>query len=132
METCCRAHGSRSRPADTRAIMSDRDGHFAFTGLSPGTYGITVTGAGMSTLTTNEIPLQAGEVRMLPRLTLAVSGGVTSVTVSGQQGATCRRTGADRRSPAHWWGDSQFLEYLRLECTGDGNEAKIQTELSHP
>jgi hypothetical protein len=72
-------------PADTRTIMSDRDGHFAFTGLPPGTYGITVTGAGMSTLTSNQIPLQAGEVRMLPRLTLAVSGGVTSVTVQGNK-----------------------------------------------
>ena len=72
-------------PVDTRTIMSDRDGHFAFTGLAPGTYGITVTGAGMSTFTSNEIPLQAGEVRMLPRLTLAVSGGVTSVTVEGNK-----------------------------------------------
>jgi Carboxypeptidase regulatory-like domain len=72
-------------PGDTRTAMSDRNGHFAFTGLPPGTYGITVTGAGMSTLTSNEIPLQVGEVRMMPRLTLSVSGGVTSVTVEGNK-----------------------------------------------
>jgi hypothetical protein len=72
-------------PTDTRSIMSDLDGHFAFTGLPQGTYGITVTGTGMSTFTSNEIPLQPGEVRMLPRLTLAVSGGVTSVTVQGNK-----------------------------------------------
>ncbi len=72
-------------PADTRTIMSDGDGHFAFTGLPPGTYGITATGAGMSTFTSHEIPLQAGEVRMMPRLTLSVSGGVTSVTVEGNK-----------------------------------------------
>ena len=72
-------------PSDTRTAMSDRDGHFAFTGLPPGTYGITVTGAGMSTFTSNEIPLQAGEVRMMPKSTLSVSGGVTSVTVEGNK-----------------------------------------------
>jgi Carboxypeptidase regulatory-like domain len=72
-------------PGDTRTVTSDRDGQFAFTGLPPGTYRITVTGAGMSTFTSNEIPLQTGEVRMIPKLTLSVSGGVTSVTVEGNK-----------------------------------------------
>jgi uncharacterized surface anchored protein len=51
--------------SNTRTVMSDRDGQFAFTDLPPGTYGITATGAGMSTFTSNEIPLQAGEVHMM-------------------------------------------------------------------
>jgi Carboxypeptidase regulatory-like domain len=72
-------------PGDTRTAMSDLDGHFAFTGLPPGTYGIAVTGQGMSTFTSNEILLQAGEARMMPNLTINVSGGITSVTVQGNK-----------------------------------------------
>jgi hypothetical protein len=64
-------------------VVSGNDGQFAFTGLPAGVYKITVTGQGMSTFTTPPIALQAGEVRIVPPVTLSVSGGVTSVTVNG-------------------------------------------------
>jgi carboxypeptidase family protein len=66
-----------------RTVVSGNDGQFAFTGLPAGVYKITVTGQGMSTFTTPPIALQAGEVRIVPPVTLSVSGGVTSVTVNG-------------------------------------------------
>jgi hypothetical protein len=73
-------------PADTRTVTSGNDGQFKFTGLPPGTYKITVSGSGMSTFTSDQIPsLQAGEVRIVPPVTLTVSGGATSVTVTANR-----------------------------------------------
>jgi hypothetical protein len=72
-------------PADTRTATSGSDGQFTFTGLTPGTYKIRVTGSGMSTFTSDQIPLLTGEVRIVPPVTLTVSGGTTSVTVTGNK-----------------------------------------------
>ena len=71
--------------ADVRTVVSGSDGQFVFKGLPPTTYKITVTGSGMSTFTSNQIQLQAGEVRVVPPLTLTVSGGATSITVTGSK-----------------------------------------------
>lgn len=68
-----------------RTLVSGDDGQFAFTGLPKGVYKITATGEGMSTFTTSPISLQTGEVRIVPSVTLSVSGGVTSVTVNGNK-----------------------------------------------
>lgn len=65
--------------------QSGNDGQFAFNGLPPGVYKLTVTAPGMSTFTSDEIALQAGEARILPAVTLSVSGGSTTVTVSGNK-----------------------------------------------
>ena len=70
---------------ETRRVGSDSNGFFAFTSLAPGVYKLTVTGPGMTTFNPPQIRLAAGEARMLPRVTLAVSGGVTSVTVTGSK-----------------------------------------------
>ena len=68
-----------------RTVDSGSNGEFAFTGVPPGVYRLTVTAPGMSTFTSTQIPLHAGEVRIVPPVTLSVSGGTTSVTVSGNK-----------------------------------------------
>jgi len=67
------------------ALISGADGQFDFPGLPAGRYKITATGKGMSTATTGEIALSAGEYRTVPGITLSVSGGVSSVTVFGDK-----------------------------------------------
>jgi carboxypeptidase family protein len=66
-----------------RTVESGSNGQFAFTGLPPDVYKLTVTARGMSTFTSTQIPLHAGESRIMPPVTLSVSGGTTSVTVTG-------------------------------------------------
>ena len=68
-----------------RTVESGANGEFAFRGLPPDVYKLTVTAPGMSTFTSLQIPLQAGETRILPAVKLAVLGGVTNVTVSGNK-----------------------------------------------
>jgi hypothetical protein len=65
-----------------RTVESGSNGQFAFTGLPPDIYKLSVTGAGMSTFTSNQIPLRAGEGLIVPTVTLSVAGGTTSVTVT--------------------------------------------------
>jgi hypothetical protein len=68
-----------------RSAQSGNDGQFAVTGLPAGVYKVTVMRPGMSSSTTTEIPLHAGDVRILPPITLSVAGGVTTVIVSGDK-----------------------------------------------
>ncbi len=68
-----------------RTVMSGGDGQFAFTGLLPAVYKIAVSGQGMSNFTSSPIPLRANQVFIVPKIALAVSGGSTSVTVSGNK-----------------------------------------------
>jgi hypothetical protein len=73
-------------PAQAKSTqVSSAEGQFDFPGLPAAVYKITVAGEGMSTAATDEIALGAGEYRTLPNITLSVSGGVTSVTVSGDK-----------------------------------------------
>jgi hypothetical protein len=65
-----------------RTVESGSNGQFAFTGLPPDIYKLTVTGPGMSALTSTQIPLRAGESLIVPTVTLSVAGGTTSVTVT--------------------------------------------------
>jgi Carboxypeptidase regulatory-like domain len=67
-----------------RTAESGDNGQFAFTDLPPGIYKLTVTASGMIAFT-SRIPLQPGEVRILPPVVLRVSGGTTSVTVIGNK-----------------------------------------------
>lgn len=69
----------------TRTVESGSNGEFAFTGLPPDVYRITVTAAGMNPFTSPQILLHAGETRILPSVQLSVSGGTTSVTVTGNK-----------------------------------------------
>jgi len=65
-----------------RTVESGSNGQFAFTGLPPDIYKLTVTVPGMSTFTSTQIPLRAGEGLIVPTVTLSVAGGTTSVTVT--------------------------------------------------
>lgn len=69
--------------AAVRSVQSGNDGQFAFVGLAPDLYKVTVTAPGMCTFTSSQISLRAGEAQIVPTVRLAVSGGSTSVTVSG-------------------------------------------------
>jgi hypothetical protein len=71
--------------SETRTIVSGNDGQFSFSGLQPGVYKIAVTGSGMTTFTSIQITLHAGEVRILPPTSITISGGTTSVTVNGSK-----------------------------------------------
>lgn len=74
-------------PSDsaTQTTQSGSNGQFSFTGLKPEIYRITVTAPGMKTFTSPQIPLQPGETRIVPPVALAVFGGATSVTVTGNE-----------------------------------------------
>ena len=66
-----------------RTVQSGSNGQFEFTGLTPDIYRLTVNAPGMSTFTSSDIPLSAGEFYILPPVTLSVSPVITTVTVSG-------------------------------------------------
>jgi hypothetical protein len=70
---------------NVQTVDSGSDGQFAFTGLPSDVYRITVTAQGMNHFTSTQIPLHAGEVRIVPAIKLSVSGGSTSVTVTGNK-----------------------------------------------
>lgn len=72
--------GPPGSPVQT--VQSRSDGQFEFTGLTPNTYKLTVNVLGMSTFTSSDIPLRAGEFYILPPITLSVSPVITTVTVS--------------------------------------------------
>ena len=64
-------------------LKSGINGQFAFAGLPPDVYKITVKVPGMSTFISSQIPLRAGEFQILPPVTLSISPVRTNVTVSG-------------------------------------------------
>jgi hypothetical protein len=68
-----------------RTAQSGGNGQFAFTGLPPDIYRITVSAPGMNNFTSPQIPLKSGETRIVPPLTLSVFGGATTVTVTGNE-----------------------------------------------
>ena len=68
-----------------RTVVSGSGGQFAFTGLPPAVYNITVSGRGMSSFTSSPISVQADRARIVPAIILSVSGGSTSVTVNGNR-----------------------------------------------
>jgi len=65
-----------------RTVEAGSNGQFAFIGLPPDIYQLTVTAPGMNTFTSSEISVHGGETRLVS-VTLLVFGGATSVTVSG-------------------------------------------------
>ncbi|HEV2400900.1 MAG TPA: carboxypeptidase-like regulatory domain-containing protein [Candidatus Sulfotelmatobacter sp.] len=75
----------RPSGSTVRTIQSGSDGQFVFTGVAPQLYKLTVTAPGMKTYTSAEIPVASGEAQIVPPITLAVSGGATSVTVNGNK-----------------------------------------------
>jgi len=78
-----------STPA--RSVQSGSDGQFVFTGLSPDLYDISVTAPGMKPFTSTCISLDASEAHIMTPISLAVSGGATSVTVNGSKQALSKQ-----------------------------------------
>jgi hypothetical protein len=70
-----------SSATDVRTVESGDNGQFAFRGLPPGLYRVTVTRTGMSAYTSPQFSLQAGDAYILPTVTLPVSAAITNVTV---------------------------------------------------
>jgi hypothetical protein len=70
-----------------RTATSGENGQFAFTVLPPGVYKLTVSAPGMSTFTSTQIALQAGEFNIVPPITLSLARVITSVTVHGNKEA---------------------------------------------
>ncbi|MGA8089177.1 MAG: carboxypeptidase-like regulatory domain-containing protein [Terracidiphilus sp.] len=64
---------------------SGSDGQFDFAGVPAGSYKIVVSGNGMSMFASGTFQLKPGEFRIAPTITLAVSGGATSVTVTADK-----------------------------------------------
>ncbi|MGC2357033.1 MAG: carboxypeptidase-like regulatory domain-containing protein [Candidatus Acidiferrum sp.] len=67
-----------------RILESGSNGQFAFAGLPPDTYQLTVTAPGMNSFTSSVISVHGGETRLVS-VTLSVFGGTSSVTVSGNK-----------------------------------------------
>jgi hypothetical protein len=65
-----------------RTVETGSNGQFVFSRLPPDLYTLTVTAPGMNAYTSPPISLRAGETRIVPALTVSVSGGSTSVTVT--------------------------------------------------
>jgi hypothetical protein len=68
-----------------QTTISGSNGQFQFADLIDGSYRLRIAGPGMTAFTSELIPLRPGEFRIAPPITLAVSGGETSVVVSGDK-----------------------------------------------
>ena len=66
-----------------QSVQSGSDGQFVFEHVAAGVYRLRVTGRDMNPYTSGEIGLKSGENLIVPAIKLAVTGGVTSVTVIG-------------------------------------------------
>ena len=79
-----------SSGSPARTLQAGSNGQFVFTGLPADVYKITVTAAGMKT-SSSQIVLRAGEAHIVPAISLAVSGGATSLTVNGSSEALSKQ-----------------------------------------
>jgi hypothetical protein len=68
-----------------QTTTSGSNGQFQFGDLVEGVYRLRVSKPGMSASTSEIVPLRPGEFRIAPPITLSVSGGETSVMVSGDK-----------------------------------------------
>ena len=74
-----------SRAGSELEMQSGSNGEFAFSALPPGSYRLTVSGAGMGTFSSPWMAVHEGETRIVTDLVLAVAAASTSVTVTGDR-----------------------------------------------
>lgn len=74
-----------------RSVQSGSDGQFIFTLLPSDTYTITVNAPGMKPFSSAGITLHPSEAHIMTPISLAVSGGATSVTVNGSKQALSKQ-----------------------------------------
>jgi len=66
-------------------VESGIDGQFMLSGLPPGTYQVVVSAPGMREVRSSEIPLTAGEFKILPPIILPLATVATTVNVVDQE-----------------------------------------------
>jgi Carboxypeptidase regulatory-like domain len=71
------AHGQ----SQNEEALSDSDGQFSFSNVTPGPFQLTVTSSGFSPQTLSGV-LHSGEIQMMPPVTLSVADAVTEVQVA--------------------------------------------------
>lgn len=67
---------------EAQTVLTGGDGQFAFSGIMPGSYIVAVTGEGLSSYSSPAFNLEAGAMRFLPTIKLAIQAAATSVTVT--------------------------------------------------
>lgn len=72
---------TRDDHVSSQEILSDQDGQFSFTNLTPGPYSITVTSEGLEPQTSSGI-LRSGEIHVSPPIMMAVATAKTEVEVT--------------------------------------------------
>ncbi len=75
----------------TRSLTTGEDGRFVFLLLPSGNYTVTTTKAGFATLVRDKVTVSVGQAVIL-NLTMKVSGGTETVTVSGTPTVDTSRT----------------------------------------
>jgi hypothetical protein len=68
-------------PSPARETLSGADGQFSFNNVAPGTFQLTIRSTGFA-MQKSPGTLQAGEIRILPPITLAIAEADTQVQVS--------------------------------------------------
>jgi hypothetical protein len=68
-----------------REMQSGSNGEFAFSGLPPGSYKVTVTGSGLKTWTSPQLDTHADESRIVSQIVLPIAAASTSVTVTANR-----------------------------------------------
>lgn len=70
---------------DPQKVLSDDNGFFAFNGLAPGTYHVTVTGPDFADWNSPDIIVNPGQYVILTDCKLLIAKAVTTVSVAGSQ-----------------------------------------------
>lgn len=71
-------------PPGQRVLQSGPDGQFTFSGLPPGTYKLTVSGANLSNYEST-IVARPGATQFIPKIVLALTTGITEVHVTADE-----------------------------------------------
>jgi hypothetical protein len=71
------------RTSNERAMESGPNGQFAFSALPPGSYKVTVTGAGMGKYVSPWVTVSSSDIRLVSGVVLPVAAASTSITVNG-------------------------------------------------